>query len=75
MIFTHILQLCAWGLTLMVGMTFYQTSRKSIDSMRKLHKIPCSHCKYFTNSYYVKCTVNPYKASTELAIDCRDFVS
>ncbi len=43
--------------------------------MRKLHQIPCSRCQYFTDSYYVKCTVNPKLANTELAINCHDFVS
>jgi hypothetical protein len=72
---TYVCRICAWGLTLLLGMTLYQTSKKSIANMRKLHQIPCSRCQYFTNSCYIKCTVNPHMASTELAISCRDFVA
>ena len=40
---------------------------------KKMHQIPCSNCRFFTGDYRLKCTVNPYIAHTEEAIDCQDF--
>lgn len=45
----------------------------AINYVKKLHKIPCSNCQYFTNNYYLKCTVNPQIALHEEAIYCREF--
>ncbi|WP_071596202.1 hypothetical protein [Leptolyngbya boryana] len=41
--------------------------------LRRLHRIPCSRCAYFTGDYNLKCTVRPCEALTEAAIQCRDF--
>ena len=41
--------------------------------VKRLHQVPCYKCKYFTNSCYLKCTVNPQLACSEDAIDCRDY--
>lgn len=41
--------------------------------LKRLHQVPCHQCKYFTNSCYLKCTVNPHLACSEAAIDCRDY--
>lgn len=39
---------------------------------KRMHQIPCSNCRFFTNDYRLKCTVNPHIANTEQAIDCPD---
>jgi len=44
-----------------------------VDRLRRLHRIPCSHCAYATGCPFLKCTVHPHWAMTELAIDCLDF--
>ncbi|MGK7880883.1 MAG: hypothetical protein AB4060_12385 [Crocosphaera sp.] len=44
-----------------------------IKRAKKMHKIPCSNCQYFTNDYRLKCPVNPFQASTEAAINCQDY--
>ncbi len=75
MIITYICRFLAWSLTVTAGITLYQIGKRAVDNIRTLHRIPCSGCQYFTNSPYVKCTVNPKLANTELAIDCHDFVS
>lgn len=75
MIIIYICRFLAWSLTLIAGITLYQVGTRGIKNLRKLHQIPCSHCQYFTNSSYVKCTVHPQLANTESAIDCHDFVS
>jgi hypothetical protein len=36
--------------------------------VKRLHQVPCHKCKYFTNSCYLKCTVNPHLACSEEAI-------
>jgi hypothetical protein len=75
MMIIYICRFLAWSITLIAGITLYQIGKRGIDNIRKLHQIPCSRCQYFTDSYYVKCTVNPKLANTELAINCHDFVS
>ena len=51
----------------------YKAAKQGINYVRRLHKIPCSNCVYFTGDYRLKCTVNPFTALSEEAIDCRDF--
>ena len=51
----------------------YQTTKKAVNYVQRLHKIPCSNCLYFTGDYRLKCTVHPIMALSEEAIDCRDF--
>ncbi|PMB14688.1 hypothetical protein [Fischerella thermalis] len=45
----------------------------SVTRLKHLHSIPCDRCVYFTGCQYLKCTVHPYKALTEDAVDCLDF--
>jgi hypothetical protein len=47
--------------------------RESTTRLRRLHSIPCDRCVYFTGNRYLQCTVHPYKAFTEDAVDCYDF--
>lgn len=47
--------------------------REGLLRLRRLHQIPCDRCLYFTGDHRLKCTVHPYKALTEEAIDCRDY--
>lgn len=63
----------AWGfLGLMVwtGATFI---RDTARITQRMHRIPCSHCRFFTGDYHLKCTVRPIVALTESAIHCTDF--
>jgi hypothetical protein len=43
------------------------------QTLRRLHAVPCTRCSYYTGCYYLKCTVDPYRALTTEAIDCLDF--
>ncbi|WP_373403961.1 hypothetical protein [Cylindrospermopsis raciborskii] len=45
----------------------------TVQIAQKMHQIPCPNCQFFTNNYRLKCTVNPYTASTEGAIGCPDY--
>jgi len=49
--------------------------RDVVKGSQRLHKIPCSDCQYFTDSHLLKCTLHPYIALTEDAIECTDYES
>jgi hypothetical protein len=64
----------AWSLTIFTCLNLIRHCNRGIKHLQRLHQIPCSRCQYFTNSCYLKCTVNPHIATSESAIACRDFV-
>ncbi len=71
-----IIPLClitAWVFILMLGSSVIAMVVDVINRAKKMHKIPCSDCQYFTNDYRLKCPVNPFQASTEEAINCQDY--
>lgn len=47
--------------------------KQGAEQVRKLHRIPCYKCDFFTNDYRLKCTVNPSLACSEEALGCIDF--
>lgn len=63
----------AWGI---VGLLVWNTVSAisySIRTSKQMHKIPCSHCQYYTNDYLLKCTIRPDIAMSEVAINCGDY--
>jgi hypothetical protein len=66
---------CAWGFIIFVGWTVWLMVREAANQASKMHQIPCSNCKFFTNDYTLKCTVHPSIALTEAAIHCPDYRS
>jgi hypothetical protein len=79
----HVIQLlaivwCCFCACFLTGFFFWScwtTARRGFNYIRRLHQIPCDRCVYFTGDYRLKCTVHPYKALTEEAIECLDFRS
>jgi hypothetical protein len=63
----------AWGLVLSTCWLLVSQCQTGLVNVQRLHQVPCYKCKYFTNSRYLKCTVNPYFACSEAAIDCHDY--
>lgn len=63
----------AWLFVFSLIWSTYRTLTQGITSVKELHKIPCSTCKFFTGNYQLKCTINPKIALTEQAINCSDF--
>lgn len=63
----------AWLLVFSLIWSTYRMLTQGITRVKKLHKIPCSTCKFFTGNYQLKCTINPKIALTEQAINCSDF--
>lgn len=61
--------------SLLVGLLWAigAAGREGMLRLKRLHQIPCNRCLYFTDDHRLKCTVHPYKALTEEAIDCRDY--
>ena len=47
--------------------------KEGAEQVKRLHRIPCYKCDFFTNDYRLKCTVNPYLACSEEALECIDF--
>lgn len=62
-----------WGFIFLLVWSACRIAIKGKNQLKTLHQIPCSRCAFFTNDYRLKCTVNPYDAGTESAINCRDF--
>lgn len=67
--------LIAWSLTIVTCWNLWHNLDRGIKYVAHLHQIPCSRCRYFTNSCYLKCTINPHIAGSESAIECRDFAA
>lgn len=63
----------AWALLAIFLSSIWVAARDGIARMKRLHRIPCSRCQFFTGEYTLKCTVHPISALTEEAIDCSDF--
>lgn len=53
--------------------SFGKTLIRGQTTLQRLHQIPCHRCAFFTDDYRLKCTVHPYKALSEKAIDCLDY--
>lgn len=70
---TITLRAVAWGLTGACAYTVYQSIRQTVKTATRMHQIPCSRCRYFTEDYNLKCPVHPHHALSEAAIGCRDF--
>ncbi|MEM9922728.1 MAG: hypothetical protein AAF915_03065 [Cyanobacteria bacterium P01_D01_bin.50] len=73
MLLTILCAFCAWTIVIFSIASFCLTVNQGTKYLKKLHKIPCSRCDFFTNDYRLKCTIHPYKACSEEAINCIDF--
>jgi hypothetical protein len=72
----HMILTCsilAWGMLFSICWTVAHHCQSGFFHVKRLHEIPCYECKYFTNSCYLKCTVNPQTACSEAAINCQDY--
>lgn len=70
---TILCALCAWIMVIFAIISFWLLLNRGTNHLKKLHDIPCSNCDFFTNDYRLKCTIHPYTACSEDAIDCIDF--
>ena len=63
----------AWGFVGLGVLNLWTTLRDGVTHAQRIHRIPCSECKFFTGDYHLKCTVHPQIALSEDAIDCVDY--
>ena len=63
----------AWSIIALLLVNLWTATKDTVEIAQKMHQIPCPNCQFFTNNYRLKCTVNPYTASTEAAIGCKDY--
>ncbi|MBD2325410.1 hypothetical protein [Alkalinema sp. FACHB-956] len=71
--FTGLCFTIAWGLVGFLVVSLTRSLRQGYKSVKRLHQIPCSTCRYFTGDYNLKCTIHPVIALSESAIGCRDY--
>jgi hypothetical protein len=62
-----------WSVLMSFFLSLMVALEDAIKRLRRMHQIPCSHCQYYTGSYYLKCPVHPISAFSEEAIQCRDY--
>jgi hypothetical protein len=68
--------LCFIGVWTLIGFfswSVWLAAKDGIATVKRLHQIPCSDCRFFTGSYQLKCPVHPKAALTEEAINCCDY--
>jgi hypothetical protein len=63
----------AWALILLMAWSLFAAVQDSYRNAKRMHQVPCSQCRFFTGSYYLKCPVHPSRALSEAAIDCPDY--
>ncbi|NJK30305.1 MAG: hypothetical protein HC851_13990 [Acaryochloris sp. RU_4_1] len=63
----------AWGIIGLLVWNLGSAIAYSIRTSQRMHQIPCSRCRYFTNDSHLKCPVRPDIALSEAAISCGDF--
>jgi hypothetical protein len=57
----------------LISWTLFSALLDSYAVAKRMHAIPCTNCRYFTNDYRLKCPVQPTIANTEQAIQCSDY--
>lgn len=62
-----------WLILLCFFCAIFLALQEGIIYLNKLHQIPCDRCAFYTGESCLKCTLHPYKAFTEEAINCRDW--
>ncbi|MGK7876069.1 MAG: hypothetical protein AB4426_23055 [Xenococcaceae cyanobacterium] len=63
----------AWTFVALLGWSLLSAIRDAAARAKRMHEIPCTNCQFFNNDYRLKCTVQPFIANTEKAIDCSDY--
>lgn len=63
----------AWTFLVLLGWSLLSAIWDTTVRAKQMHEIPCTHCRFFTNDHRLKCTIQPFIANTEEAIDCSDY--
>ena len=62
-----------WSILFFLVWSSCSAVNNGIETVKRLHQIPCSNCKFFTGNYQLKCPVHPKMALSEDAINCLDY--
>lgn len=65
--------LATWSFLVLITWSIWRMAQDIVQTTKRMHRIPCAHCQFFANSYYLKCPVHPKTALTEAAIHCPDY--
>lgn len=65
--------LLIWSVLLCFFCSIFLAMQDGVVYLKKLHAIPCDRCIFYTGESCLKCTIHPYKALTEEAVDCQDW--
>ncbi|MBE9116104.1 hypothetical protein IQ249_09375 [Lusitaniella coriacea LEGE 07157] len=63
----------AWGYAIALVWGLISMARDATTTAKRMHEVPCTTCRFFTDNYHLKCSVQPTIAETEEAIGCRDY--
>jgi hypothetical protein len=63
----------AWAMSFFNQLRFGKPGGKNLGTIKGCHQIPCSNCRFFKNSPYLKCAVHPLKVGSLEAMNCPDF--
>ena len=63
----------AWIFIWLLLRNILSTVNALVARAKQMHRIPCTHCQFFVDDHRLKCTVQPYVANTEQAINCSDY--
>jgi hypothetical protein len=64
-----------WAMLLLFVLAILLASQDGIRRLKRLHQVPCFHCRYYTGSPYLKCPVRPVEAASEVALHCTDYAA
>jgi len=63
----------AWLLLALLAWNLWRFFQEGLAIAQRMHKIPCSQCRFFSGDYRLKCSLHPDWAATEAAIHCPDY--
>lgn len=63
----------AWVLACLERFKFQKSFSKSLNPLNRSHQIPCSNCRFFNHSLYLKCAVHPSTVLSAEAMNCPDY--
>ncbi len=63
----------AWSAVILGSVQVWRMFTVGTAQARRMHRIPCANCQYFSGDYTLKCALHPSQAGTFDAIDCGDF--
>ncbi len=64
-----------WAMLLLFVLAILLAIQDGMRRLKRLHQVPCFHCRYYTGSPYLKCPLRPIEAASEAALHCPDYAA